>query len=167
MTEDEAKEIWRNVAWKWCGGDDINDQSIATLLFDFMVRSNGDCWNNCPQVVGLTLHQACYYPVTYVDLGTRSPKDVDKQRNQKVYPFNQVMIAKINAHPNPKVLFDKFKAKLTKHTARRKAALQYNNMQYNTMFAKGTIVEPKADNTLDWVLGGAAVWLGGKLFKWW
>lgn len=169
MTEDEAKEIWRGVAWKWCGGDDINDQSIATLLFDFMVRSNGDCWNNCPQVVGLTKEMACY-KINYVTLGTREMADVDGQRNQKIYPFNQVFINKVNTHPNQKALFDKFKSKLTRHAARRKAALQYDNMQYNTMPQNFgyNITTTETDTPLStWLLRGAAVYVGGKVFKIW
>jgi Glycosyl hydrolase 108 len=165
LTEDAVKEIWRGTAWKWCGGDDISDQNIATLLFDFMVRSNGDCWNNCPQVLGLTKEMACY-KINYVTLGTRIETDIDEQRNQKIYPFNQVFVDKINAYSDPKVLFNKFKAKLTRHAAVRKNALQYDNMQYNTM-RYGLTQNSTPTPWTTWAMRAGAVWLGGKIFKIW
>lgn len=167
LSEESAKSIWKSVAWKWCGGEGINDQNIATLLFDFMVRANGLCWKSCPSVVGLTKEQATL-KISYVQLGTRSKTDVDAQRNQKVYPFNQVFIDRVNAYPNQKELFEKFKAKMTLHAPNRKNALQYNAMKYNTMSLVRTDIaaeEKPIVSPLGWY--GLGVFVAGKLFKWW
>ena len=172
MTEDTAKGIWQKTAWIWMRGDDIKDQSLATILFDWTVKENGRCMVQAPTLLKLKKAAACFGQ-TYVELGTRTKADHKDQGTQKVYLFNDLFIEKINQHPNPKALFGQFWAKMTNHAERRHNALKYDNMVFNTMpVTKSRLTAEKPQNTegSQWttimltLVGG---YIGGKIFKWW
>jgi hypothetical protein len=48
-----CKEIKRTTCWTWMAGDKIQDQSIASLLFDWCVRADGDLLTKFPTLFQL------------------------------------------------------------------------------------------------------------------
>lgn len=191
----QAGEVWRNTRWKWGKFDQINDQEIANLLFDWGVRR----WSSLTitektttvkgkkvtvkrsglgEVFGLTYP---YAPLFEHALNINEGGN-PKKRTNGFYKLSDAAINMINSHRDPAILFALLKAKrmaLDNPTVESIKA-RYNSFSYTgtpnkdgymaTVKKKRSLVEsPKSQSTE----GGnglailVAIGIGGKALKIW
>lgn len=135
LTEQQAKNIWKQTAWRMMRGDLIQNQDIATIIFDAFVRANDSAVNEIPKNLGLNIEK-CKDHYLYYDkdvnksLNTRKPTDHKDQKTQKYWYFNDYFIQELNkkAAKDPKGTFDDIKKALVKHVDNRRNAFIYGKL---------------------------------------
>lgn len=135
MNIDQAGEVWKRTRWTWAKLDNVNDQEIANLMFDWGVRR----WNNMIKGVAKALNvpeAAITQKVKMIDVGGNPPKKTDG-----FYILNNYAIQLINSHPDPQKLHASIKSLRWELDGMKNETRQSLKARYQSFVYMGT--EPK------------------------
>lgn len=115
MPKDDAAKHWRETRWVWCQGDNIIDQSVATLIFDYFVQQDITAMNSIADVV-LSFYRKPTFNYKKLDIITLhkykdiKPSVTHPEPNGGYYKLSDVGIQLINNAQTQEVLFNAIKA---------------------------------------------------------
>ena len=125
LSEDNVKDTFGQTKWSWCRAGDLNNQSIANLLFDFTVMADQAMIKAVATALGRKLAEV----TTVRKITTR--KTTDGYR-----VLNDTAVNLINTHRNPQLLFNLIKNQYAGYhrnsvpaIKKRVASFTFNNKQ--------------------------------------
>jgi Glycosyl hydrolase 108 len=185
MPIEKASDIWERTRWKWMKGDDIKDQSVATLIFDFYVQQNNTAMDEIAAVLlkvykkptfNYTVRQVVFQELYRDAIAIDHPEPTGK-----LYGLTDLGVQLINNVETQEMLFNLIKkARISKlGNVARVQAFNYGNiitqLQYERAKEakkKGLKVQKQAQLDADtegsygtYIAGAFALWIGYKWFK--
>ena len=115
MPKEDAAKHWRETRWVWCQGDQIIDQSVATLIFDYFVQQDIKAMLNIADVV-LSFYKKPTFNYKQLDIITLhkykdiKPNVTHPEPNGGYYKLSDIGIQLINNAQTQEVLFNAIKA---------------------------------------------------------
>ncbi len=125
LTEQQVKMSFGGLKWQWCRCADIQNQSIANLLFDFMIMADQEAVKAVANALKLPVSKIS----TVKKIATR--KTTDGYR-----VLNDYAVQLINKHSNQQAFFNSIKNSYAAYHNRKKSPQSIKNrvasFNYNT-----------------------------------
>ena len=183
-----AAKHWEESRWKWIKGNDIADQSIASLIFDYYVQQNVTAIKAIAAVL-IKVYAKPNFSYTEKQLiNVRKYKDeIDPNHvkpNDGVHLLTDTAVQLINNAQTQEVLFNLIKAARIKTLGNktRVKAFNYGDIKTQAEYEaiqdaikekkRGLMIKKQADLSADtegsygnYIAGAFALWIGYKWFK--
>jgi lysozyme family protein len=191
INKDTAKEIWFNSRWTWFKCEQIKDEHIAMLVFDIAVRKPAFAVAILCAVTGLQGQryalkknvdipkQEVFDALNKMDVGTAYLAIVQAYLKMSyavtkagvIYRMACLLFKRTftTTDSNTTLLTPNTFMKSNKAVSYIAAVKELFKLGRSEAHKKG-LTATITDNTPQygkWFMGAAAVWAGGKLFKWW